>query len=545
MGGEPGSATRRAPSSRDDKAPVKPRSPRVPEFTLPEVVITGENQLTIGAKRLDRYTQDVTTGTRDPGGLDRPTNDLPGLEKGLTALSSPLNEPPRRTAFILHPGAGTSRSMGVWALFGQEYGELRYLLSGDYSGGQGETVGEGRIHERRHGYSLGLVFAPTRKIDFRLTRDYSVRREDLPYQATVLERRGTAFTTGADWRFREGWSASFSAAARDLPYELGTGTPWNGPRLREPEAAVRVSADLRNPILEGLDLEGGMRRSLCSPCGEVSRSDLFRGSATLRWRAGNRVEAKAGTGISRVTGFEQTLRPNLRGELRILLGDSTRVGLTARREKETPGLYDRFLGTPYALPSAGIRPPAEVQQEFGAEISRKFGGRWLLTCGHSTGRWSRLSQWTDAGGGSVPVHLRVLETLERADLQRTSTGLETDLGAGWTLDARHRLSRARSIRGPARLTDLPLHEGSLAIARKTDRWEADLLLGVRSPMNSDGNLPGTYGSHLRADLSARHRWNERVSFWAEGRNLMGRRYETSPGYPAPRHHVMVGMELIL
>ena len=44
---------------------MQSRPTAVPEFSLPEVVITGKNELTIGAKRLDRRENDATLGSHD------------------------------------------------------------------------------------------------------------------------------------------------------------------------------------------------------------------------------------------------------------------------------------------------------------------------------------------------------------------------------------------------------------------------------------------------------------------------------------------------
>ena len=76
----PGVAASQAASDEAAKAPNASKPAAKPQFTLPEVVITGDNQLTIGAKRLEHPEEDVTRGSQELRGLPRSDNDLPGLE---------------------------------------------------------------------------------------------------------------------------------------------------------------------------------------------------------------------------------------------------------------------------------------------------------------------------------------------------------------------------------------------------------------------------------------------------------------------------------
>jgi len=534
--------TRSAPRE-GEMTEAKPRPTKIPEFTLPEVVITGENQLTIGAKRLERSRDDVTIGTRELRGLDRPSDDLPGLEKRLTGLSARPGDDPRRSTLILHPGAGTPSSLGGWALYGHETDRARGVLMGDWADSRGETVATGRIREKRQGYGLDVTVFPARNLDLKFVREYSRRTVDLPYSASTLERRGAAFSARADWRFHEGWRTVLRAAARDLPIESGDGSARI--RLREPEASWGFHGDFRHPFLEGMDLEGVFLRSLCEPATGVSRSDRFHGHLALRLKAGSHVSALARAGAMRATGFDFPPRLDAQGTLSILMGSSTRLGMTFRREREIQRMHAPFLDSLYAVPLSGLTPPLDVQREFILEIARKIGERWLVGLKHRQGRWGNRAQWTDASGGEDPVYLRTIQTLDEVDFRRIASSIEFIPSEGWTVEARHEWQWVEEVSGSRLVTDTPLHEASLGVRRRWDRWESSGRLGGCSPMNAHGDFPGTYGSRLMLDLDARYRWTQRLSLWGQSSNITGRRYESIPGYPATRHQILAGFEVIL
>ena len=167
---ESGSA--QAPSSNPkpsqgegEKAPVQSRPTAVPEFSLPEVVITGENELTIDAKRLDIRENDVTLGSHDLTGVDRAFNDLPGLSKTFTALATEEAGPSKDTALVLHLGGGVPDTYGGWGLFGQQFKDVQYLLSGFYSNWGGESTLTSFDGDRRYGYGGQVDLFPSSPIN--------------------------------------------------------------------------------------------------------------------------------------------------------------------------------------------------------------------------------------------------------------------------------------------------------------------------------------------------------------------------------------------
>ena len=101
---------------------------------LPDVVITGENELTIGAKRSASVENDVSWGAQNLTDINRSNDDLPGLDKSLTALSTQETGVSRDATLILvHGGGGIPGTLGGWGLLGKDFTDMQFLLSGYYS----------------------------------------------------------------------------------------------------------------------------------------------------------------------------------------------------------------------------------------------------------------------------------------------------------------------------------------------------------------------------------------------------------------------------
>ena len=540
----PSLAGKRTPAT-GDKAVPKLRPTQVPEFDLPEVVITGENRLTIGAKRLERRTEDVTLGTRELRGLDRPVNDLPGLEKSLTALSMDAGRGSKDTTFILHAGGGRPSCWGGWALWGQEYGMFRYLLSADTSDGRGEIAGPGRMREKRRGYGVDLRFRASRDMDFHLSRIYSARTEDLPHLSSREERRGASFVANGEWRLTENVKARLNAESNDLPIDLGIGNGTLHMRIREPKASLLIITDVRHPLVEGIDLSGGFRHAMGNFLpGAVNGYRLGWADLTVRLKAGERVRALTAFRHTRTSTFDSPKRLDPRGEISLLAGESTRLSLSARRERIAYDLVEHFLREPYTFPADGFLPPLDIERQFGVEIVRKVGERILLTLSGSQGRWGDRMQWTDASSGMEPLFLRVPQVLKVVDFHQAASRLEFDLRDGWSIDWAQSWILAQDVAGDAWLTDLPRHAGALSLTRKTGKLEAVAGVTGNSTKNAFGNRPGTYGSNLTGNLSVRYAQSRSLTLWMAGRNLNGARFETAPGYAAPRFHITAGIEVV-
>lgn len=528
------------PPDAGDKAAVKTRPTRVPEFTLPEVVITGENQLTVGAKRLERSVGDVTTGTRELDVLDRPSNDLPGLEKSLTATNARLSEPGKATAFVLHAGAGTPASRGGWALFGQEYRRVRYLLSGHLSAARGEEIGGERLRDDRDGYGLDLTLTPHERWEAGLSRRYASREEEIP-GVIRGDRRGSEFISGFRWRFCEGWRTGLEARSLDLPLHL----QWNDSRIdsrvREPEVSAHVESDLRHAVLEGARLDAGFRRTMIEPFALRGRSDETVMHLTLNLRAGDRLRATARGGFLSAPS-DTPLRPDARCTLTLLTGDDTRWGAWIRRERESERLYDRLLNSPASAAWIGAPPPRTVR-ETGLEITRKFADRVTGRIAGSVGTWTRLAQWTDASSAdSLP--LRDLESVREARFRIVRSRLEVAAAPGILFTARHAWTLADASASSRRLTDLPLHEGAISVNARRGRWDLTLTGRGRTAVFASGVRDATYGAYATTDLSIRYEAARPLTLWGEARHLTGPRHETTPGFPETRRNLSAGLEIL-
>ena len=245
-----------------EKAPVSARPTSVPEFSLPEVVITGENELTIGASRLDRQENDVTLGSHDLTGIERGLNDLPGLNKTMTALSTEEAGPSKDSALVLHLGGGIPGTYGGWGLLGRDFKDIQTLLSGYYSTWAGQTSGPGLDGDQKAGGNLDMRFLPGEKLSFRIEGGYDYNQANLPYENSSSEtRQGINFNGEALLKETE-----LSQAQLKVNYTTTQLNGWDQALLshqaNELETQIRWEGENLNPFIENLSVEGGYRYAI-------------------------------------------------------------------------------------------------------------------------------------------------------------------------------------------------------------------------------------------------------------------------------------------
>jgi hypothetical protein len=347
-----------------------------------------------------------------------------------------------------------------------------------------------------------------------------------------------------EWRFSENLKAMVSFITKDLPVEAGTARL----RIREPEGMLQLTAMPRHPLLEGVDFFAGLRRSIGDfPSGGVNAYRRGWTGLGIRLKLGERVRGSSIARYERYSGFDLPGRPDLKGEVSVLLGSTTRLALSARRERAAYDFYRLFLETPYAVPYAGFNKPLDVEREYRAELSRKFSERWVATGSFAWGRWGDLLQWTDIPevlGSSIPSCLRMPQSLREVDFKRANARLEFESAHNWFAALGYTWRDESDVTGTQRVTDSPKHEGNLSLARKAGKLEATTGLSAASARNAYGNRPGTMGSYVTWNASAKREWNKNISLWAEGKNMLGKRYDLYPGFPAVRMLFTAGIEVV-
>ncbi|MGH7739634.1 MAG: hypothetical protein ACREL1_05755, partial [bacterium] len=289
-----------------DKAPLAAKPTQVPDFSLPDVVITGNNQLTIGAKRLDRPEDDVTLGTRDLSDLNRSTNDLPGLDKTLTALSTEDTGSSRSSAMILHLGLGDLGTFGGWGLWGQNFDAFQYLVSGGYSNWGGEPAGTGLDGEEKYRMGFGGEVFPKSPLNFNFSGNYQALNAELPYQNSVQEaHRGLDLKAGLDENFSNFDNFNFQLEDQDIQL-----TTWDqglrATTANELQANAQLAFNELDPFLKSVRFDAGARtaNSTGLPASAAAGYHLGWLEASTQLRVGDpfsltlRLQGQAGNGLN-------------------------------------------------------------------------------------------------------------------------------------------------------------------------------------------------------------------------------------------------------
>ncbi len=245
-----------------EKAPVQNRPTAVPEFSLPEVVITGENELTIEAKRLDRKENDVTLGTHDLTGVDRAFNDLPGLSKTFTALATEEAGPAKDTALVLHMGGGIPDTYGGWGLFGQQFKDVQVSACPAFAPiGEGRPPRTGSLGDRRYGYGGQVDLFPSAPMNLLLGGNYQRLDAELPYQGSLRELHDSIDLDGTfHWKLSELTQAQLKLSNQSTYLDY-----WDqGPLSRQTgefQAQAKLSGDALGSFFNQATVEMGGRHA--------------------------------------------------------------------------------------------------------------------------------------------------------------------------------------------------------------------------------------------------------------------------------------------
>jgi len=531
-----------AAPSETEKGPAAVKSSAKPQFTLPEVVITGDNQLTIGAKRLERHEDDVTRGSKELRGLSRSENDLPGLERQRTGLSALSPDAARDLAAILHGGVGTQGAWEGWGLVGGGLKGFQALLSA-----HGEMVKAAKVLDRearRRAVGWGAVFQgdPTEGILLRLSRGYEGERWDLPYQGDEDKRRWSVTEGDALVRLTSAWKAEFRACYRDTWVEPGSIEP-SGYHTVERDGAARVQWEAREPWLDSLWAEGGGRVAdggFSEPA--LRHLDAAWTRAGARFQVGTRAGLEVSFGATRLGGVSAKTKGEPSLELEFLPDAATRVLLHGRAARLLPFFQTTQGIAPATVPSSGLPSPVFIRREAGLDLERRLDTRWTVSLGAKGWEEEGRSQWTE--GGTI-LHRPLWTTMGRLRCWEIRSGLRAGLGGVYGFALEGRLSGAEDLSSIPRVaTAWPRAQAQARLYRKTPK--DTLTFTVRGVGRREANEGGgtTLSPYWTLGAEARRRLTDRLTVWVLGENLNGQSYEQLPGYGEPRFLARVGLEVI-
>jgi TonB dependent receptor-like, beta-barrel len=538
------SASQKPSQGEGEKAPVPSRPAAVPEFSLPEVVITGENELTIGAKRLDRKENDVTLGSHDLTGVERSLNDLPGLQKTFTALAAEEPGPSRDTALALHLGGGIPGTYGGWGLFGQEFKDFQYLLSGFGSTWGGETTASGHDGDRQYGAGGVLDLWPSGPQKLVLNANFKRLDAELPYQGSIREIHD-GWDLGASYQ----WALSNLAQAQvSVTNQWTSLDSWDGGLqdrwARESEGRFKITADNVGPVFNRFSIEAGGRNagsdfqgpSTGYDWGWILMQGLLKKGENLSLAA--KLQAQAGDGAD----LPLALYPGLDLTWRVF-GD-TQLNLYWRSDRYVESFYSDYMDREHLAPSAGFPSPTEVSDEFGGRFTQKLNESLILSVSASSALMRGYHQWSDLDPLN-PLFIQAYSTLGQVQMDKAAANLQWNFGKGWQAAATYQWTQGLNQSGDGRrLTDLPVHRGILSLYREDDHLETRLDLEMASERWADEAGESLLPAYAVVGLDAAYHLSKTLTLWLNGDNLLGTAFQIQPGYLEPRDHIRGGVEMV-
>ncbi len=542
--GQSPSSEQKPSQGEGEKAPVSSRPTAVPEFSLPEVVITGENELTISAQRLDRKENEITLGSYDLTGVDRAFNDLPGLSKTFTALATEEAGPSQDTALVLHLGGGTPGTYGGWGLFGQEFKDFQYLLSGFDSTWGGEPTASGFDGDKRYGFGGQISLFPQAPQNLILSGDFKRLDAELPYQNFIQETHdGINLNLEGHWNLSDLTQAQLNVTNQDTYLEY-----WNQSSLtsqtQEWEGHFKLVADGLGDFFNRFTLDTGLIHAT---------SDFVAPAATgYDWGwLGSQAYLKSGENLSLTLKLQAQAGDGLNLPLQFYpeadfmwrVFGNTQLNLYWKSDRYVESFNKTFMGEEHVSPVEGFPSPTEVTGEWGGRFTHKLTEAVLLSLSASTAQVQGYHQWTDINQDN-PTFIQDYSTLTQVQLNKAAANLQWNFQKNWQAAATYEWTQGLNQEGTQNLTNLPVDQGVLSLYRGDETWEARLEVKMATQRQAYASLPGTLPAYMTMGLDATYHLSKTFSLWVNADNLWGEAYEIQPGYLEPEYHIRGGVEVI-
>ncbi len=531
------SMTDEKPSQEEvEKAPATNRPTAVPKFSLPDVVITGENELTISAKRLTQKESDVTLGAQNLSNLDRSSDDLPGLDKTITALSTQESGSAEKMALILHGGGGFPGTYGGWGLFAHDLTGVLYSLSGYYSTWAGQATATGFDGDRRFRLGGDMIYKPDSKFDIGLAAYYNQVDAELPYESSLRElHQGSDIKTHANWNISEKWTAQALVGYRTTVLTNYWGTV-------EFDGSVKVKAYGIDPILDLVIFEVGGRITTSSYTvpssiynwGWVSLGTEFDIMENLT--LGGAVEGQAGN----ISNLSSNLFPSANLTWRPLT--NTQVMAAWRTARKMTAFNDVYLDTEHVILLSVNPIVTETTSEFEGKITQRVTETLVLTGFASTAQLVNYHQWTDINP-LTPAFIYKYSSIPLAQMTHLGAGAQWNFMRDWKLSGDYLWTQATNNSG-LNFTQLPINQGTVSLNYNNDELEAKLGVLIADSRQGSDTTVVTLPAYATLNLGAAYHFTKTFSLWLTGDNLLGQSFQIQPGYLEPQYHVRGGVEII-
>ncbi|HVM31874.1 MAG TPA: hypothetical protein VMU88_01975 [bacterium] len=529
------------------KAPAAAKPTEVPDFSLPDVVITGDNELTIGAKRLERPEEDVTLGTRDLGSLNRSSDDLPGLEKTLTATSTEDTGASRNSALVLHLGGGDEGTFGGWGLAGQSFTGFQYLLSGGYSHWDGERAGALGLLDGEETYHAGLdaQIAPEGPLKINLAGKYQALNAPLPYQGVNERHQGLDLRAGLDAKLSgfEGLGLRLEDQWTQLTdWDLGLGTA----RSNEFQGTGLLFFNELGPFFKDFSVEGGLKVADASglPAGAASRASLGWVEPSVGWKLGDawalttRLQAQAGG------GFDLPLRLYPSADLTWDFLQSAQLELTYVNQRSLADFYQTYLGVPHLSDAAGFSSPEETVNQVGLKWTQKVSEQCIFSIFGSDETRKQYHQWSDLLPLGSPAYLQRETTLGSVELTKAGANFQFDFDRNLALSSKIQWQKGVNQSDGRNLTDLPDVQWWISLLKTEAKWDAELGIHGAGARKAFETLPGELPAYGTLTFSGDYHLDRGLGLWVSAENPLGTSIQSQPGYDDPKFYVQAGLEFI-
>jgi hypothetical protein len=530
------------------KAPAAAKPTEIPEFSLPDVVITGDNELTIGAKRLERPEDDVTLGTRDLSALNRSTNDLPGLDKTLTATSTEDTGASRDAALILRLGGGDLGTFGGWGLLGQNFKGFQYLISGGYSNWGGEpTTAHGPDGEELYHAGFDAEIFPEDPMKYNLSGKYTVLNAPLPYQGGDEEKhQGFDLRGGFDSKL-----SSFTGLSLQLQDQVSQLTDWNqgfSPvTANEFQGKFHLFFDEVDPFLKTIAVDAGMSLADASglpPSGVQNyRQEWIEPSLRFKigedWSLTAKLKAQEGGG-----GLDLPLRFYPAADLLWNILESAQLDLSYSNGRNIESFYQNYMETDHLSDSTGFSLPEEQVNEVGLKWTQKISDQSIFSIFGSEGQIRNYHQWADLLSFGPPDYIQGQSTIGLVELDKAGANFQLDFDRNLALSAKYQWQRGVNQSDGRNFTSLPAHQVWVSLLKTENKWDAQLGFNWVSERQAFETLPGSLASYGNLTFSGDYHFDRGFSLWFSAENPLGISYQLQPGYDEPKFYVQAGLELI-
>jgi len=540
----PTSITGQSPSQAvSDKAPETSKPAAIPKFSLPDVVITGENELTIGAKRTEALENDVTLGAQNLTQLNRSSDDLPGLDKSLTALSTQETGSSQNTALILHGGGGIPGTLGGWGLFGQDLTDLEYLLSAYYSTWGGQATNGSFDGDQKYSFGGEFKFIPTDKTTLRLSLYSNQVDATLPYQNAIQEtHQGLNMNAVLDYKWSNVWRTemSFNGKITNLNY-------WNQTSLsnqaQEFNENIKLIGEEIDPFWNAFTLEAGDRQDSSNFTAANNAYNLAWVSAQARFVFFENLDLTAS--VEGQSGNNSSLNSKLfpAANLRWKFLEDTQLTAYWKTARTQDGFYDIFMDREHISPQ-GLPSATENTGEWGAKLTQKLNESMVFNATASTAQYQNYQQWTDINPAN-PNFIETYSSVPTVQINRILADFEWKFDSVWKTNLSYQWTQGLNQSGNnLNLTFLPQNQGQISLTRADDQWESTLALVMVSDFQALDSATLDLPAYATLNLSAAYHFTRNFSLWLKGDNLLGYGYVIQPGYLEPQVHLRGGVEII-